>query len=72
MNAENDPSRGAMAIESWRGTLFGTYYKRDFFHIDGLVAYANSAFDSRRRIAFDDVQAVAQSTGNGRQVSGAQ
>jgi len=71
MNAENDPSRGAMAIESWRGTLFGTYYKRDFFHIDGLVAYANSAFDSRRRIAVDDVQAVAQSTGNGRQVSGA-
>jgi uncharacterized protein YhjY with autotransporter beta-barrel domain len=71
MNVENDPSRGAMAIESWRGTLFGTYYKRDFFHIDGLIAYANSAFDSQRRITFDDVQAVAQSAGNGRQVSGA-
>ena len=71
VNVESDPSRGAMAIESWRGTLFGTYYKRDFFHIDGLIAYANSAFDSERRIAFDDVQAVAQSAGNGRQVSGA-
>jgi len=67
---ESDPSRGVLEIESWRGTLFGTYYAKDYFHVDGLLAYGNNAYDSLRRIDNGDVQALAQGATSGRQVSG--
>lgn len=60
---------GALDIESWRGTLFGTYYAKDRFHVDGLLAYGSSGYDSSRRIQDGEAQTVATGTTKGRQLS---
>ena len=70
----HDPSNGPVEIESWRGSIFGTYFQRDRFHVDGLVTYGTSDIDTTRTLnAIDALQAdaaTARAATTGRQLAG--
>ena len=55
-------------------SLFGTYYRQNAMHVDGLIAYGSTAYDSLRRLG-DEAQGVgpgiARSSAAGKQLSGA-
>ncbi len=71
LNGQSDPARGALDVESWRGTLFGSYYTEQF-HLDGLLAYGDADYLSQRCIADpqQSMQAIATGSTRGRQLSG--
>jgi outer membrane lipase/esterase len=72
--AATDPRGSFLDVESRRVSLFGTYYRQNAMHVDGLIAYGSTAYDSLRRLG-DDEQAigpaVARSSAAGKQFSGA-
>ncbi len=68
------PDGGFLDVESRRVSLFGTYYRQNAMHVDGLIAYGSTAYDSLRRLG-DEAQgmgpAIARSSAAGTQLSGA-
>jgi uncharacterized protein YhjY with autotransporter beta-barrel domain len=68
----HDPGAGPIDIETWRSTLYGTYFARDQFHIDALVAYGASTIDSSRTVVTaGNPSTVAKASAPGKQLSGA-
>jgi len=66
--------RSVLDVQSKRVSLFGTYFRRDLMHVDGLIAYGTNAYDSARRIDSGDAQGlapVAKGSMSGSQISGA-
>jgi len=68
-----DPGRSFLDVESRRLSLFGTYYRQNMVHVDGLIAYGSTSYDSVRRLDYGDAQgpAFAKGSANGSQFSGA-
>ena len=52
-------------IDSWNGSLFGTYYVDDTFYVDGLFSYGSSDYDSKRRIVYTDINGSVDRTARG-------
>ena len=70
----SDPRGGFLDVESRRVSLFGTYYRQNAMHVDGLIAYGSTAYDSLRRLGGDAQgvgPAIARSSAAGKQFSGA-
>lgn len=44
---------GSLNTDSWSGSIFASYYIKDFY-IDGLINYARDNYDSKRRINYTD------------------
>ncbi len=69
---EGQATLGTLDVVSWRGAMYGTYYY-DGFHVDGLLAYGSTRYDSQRRIEFESVngtnQVLAKGDTFGRQLS---
>lgn len=69
-----DPRGGLLDVESRRASLFGTYYRQNAMHVDGLIAYGSTAYESQRRLD-GDVQGIApafaRSSAAGKQLSAA-
>ena len=70
-----DPGRSFLDVESRRLSLFGTYYRQNMVHVDGLIAYGSTAYDSVRRLDYADPQGIgpafAKGSASGNQLSGA-
>jgi outer membrane autotransporter protein len=72
-----DPGRSFLDVESKRLSLFGTYYRQNAMHLDGLIAYGSTAYDSARRLDADSPvgsaigPAIAKASASGSQLSGA-
>ncbi len=69
-----DPGHGFLDVESRRVSLFGTYYRQNAMHVDGLIAYGSTAYDSVRRLDADAPgtgSAIAKGSASGSQLSGA-
>ena len=69
----SQPDRTSLDVESRRVSLFGTYFRPNALHIDGLIAYGTNAYDSMRRIgtAAGIPAAIAKGVTRGSQLSGA-
>ncbi len=50
-----DRSAGHLDIDTWNGSLFGTYFSADKFYVDAALNYGDSGYDSVRRIVYTDV-----------------
>ncbi len=71
---DSPAQRSVLDVQSRRVSLFGTYFRQDFMHVDGLIAYGTNAYDSVRRIGDGDVQGltpIAKGATSGSQISGA-
>ena len=70
-----DPGRSFLDVESRRLSLFGTYYRQNMVHVDGLIAYGSTSYDSVRRLDYADAQGIgpafAKGSASGNQLSGA-
>ena len=70
-----DPGRSFLDVESRRLSLFGTYYRQNMLHVDGLIAYGSTSYDSVRRLDYADAQGIgpafAKGSASGNQLSGA-
>jgi uncharacterized protein YhjY with autotransporter beta-barrel domain len=69
----HDPERGALDISTWRGSLYGTYFSRDGFHVDALLSYGASNVDSARVATTDALGAatsIAKASADSTQLSG--
>jgi len=73
-----DPGRGLLDVESRRLSLFGTYYRQNAMHVDGLIAYGSTAYESARRLDADAQvigsgvgSPIAKGSASGSQLSGA-
>ena len=67
----HDPARDGLDISSWHGSLYGTYFRPDRFHVDALFSYGGSTIESTRLVATDASDAAmstakASSGGRGR------
>ena len=58
-------------VRSRRVSLFGTYFRPDLMHIDGLIAYGSNAYDSTRRVDTGALPSVAKGATDGNQLSAA-
>ena len=47
-----DDSRGSLDSDFFNGSLYGSYYVTDSFHIDGIASYGGSDFDISRAIQY--------------------
>jgi uncharacterized protein YhjY with autotransporter beta-barrel domain len=67
----HDPGAGPLDLATWRGTLYGTYFEPNGFHLDALVAYGSVNIDSARAVAATGAATtVAKANAAGRQLSG--
>jgi len=73
-----DPGRSFLDVESRRLSLFGTYYRQNAMHVDGLIAYGSTAYESARRLDADAQvigsgvgSPIAKGSASGSQLSGA-
>ncbi len=64
------PQSIPLDVQSRRVSLFGTYFRPNLLHVDGLIAYGRNSYDATRRI---DGAAATTTRGatNGNQVSAA-
>jgi outer membrane autotransporter protein len=74
VNSNFDRNRGGLDIESWSGSLFGTYFVADKFYVDGMLTYGQNDYDSVRHITFTDASGLTAETAvgdtDGMQLSG--
>ena len=68
-----DRSAGHLDIDTWNGSVFGTYFSADKFYVDAALSYGDSSYDSVRRIVYTDVggpvDRTATSDSNGMETS---
>ena len=57
-----DHSAGHLDIDTWNGSLFGTYFSTDKFYVDAALNYGDSGYDSVRRIVYTDVGGTVDRT----------
>ena len=56
---------GGFDMDSWNLSLFGTYFIRDRFYIDGLITAGNNDYDTVRRIVYNDIGGLVDRTATG-------
>ncbi len=60
-----DQSAGHLDIDTWNGSLFGTYFSADKFYVDAALNYGDNSYDSVRRIVYTDAGGTVDRTANG-------
>ena len=70
----HDPSRAPLDLAAWRGSLYGTYFAPNRFHVDALVTYGAADVDTTRVVDASDAlgnpASIAKANAGGRQLSG--
>lgn len=65
LDANFDHSGGSIDIDSWNGSLYGTYFVADSFYVDASLSYGDSGYDSVRHIVYTDVGGTVNRTAKG-------
>ena len=52
-------------VESWSGSLFGTWYSESGAYLDALATYGRNDYDSERRIRYNDAVGAIDRIANG-------
>jgi outer membrane autotransporter protein len=65
LEADFDNSGGSIDIDSWNGSLYGTYFVADAFYADASLSYGDSSYDSSRHIVYTDIGGTVDRTAKG-------
>ena len=44
---------GSLAVDSWKSSLYGSYFNDKSFFLDGQMSYGKNTYDSSRRVNYD-------------------
>ena len=65
LESDFDADRGSLDIDSWSGSLFGTYFVADRFYVDGVLSYGRNDYESVRHVMYTDVLGTVDVTAEG-------
>ena len=57
---------GALDVDSWKGSLYGSYFRGESFYVDGQISYGRDSYDTTRRIKYDYVGGQIDRTAEGK------
>ncbi|PKM36963.1 MAG: autotransporter outer membrane beta-barrel domain-containing protein [Gammaproteobacteria bacterium HGW-Gammaproteobacteria-10] len=65
-NADFSRNQGETTTDTYTGSIYGTYYFWDNFHLDAIASYGGNQYDTVRRINFQNVstEAIGSTGGN--------
>jgi outer membrane autotransporter protein len=74
VSSDYDHAAGNLDIDAWSASLFGTYFIKDSFYLDGMLTYGSNAYRTTRNIRYTDslgtIDAKANGDTDGLQLSG--
>ena len=59
-NIDLDSNFGSTDLDSFFGSVYGTYYTKKFY-LEGVFSYGRHSYDNRRRISIGEIRDVAES-----------
>ncbi|MCD2452492.1 autotransporter outer membrane beta-barrel domain-containing protein [Methylicorpusculum oleiharenae] len=68
-NSEFGRNQGDTTTDTYTGSIYGTYYFWDNFHLDAIASYGGSDYETTRRISYATVNTQANATPGGNQQS---
>lgn len=66
-NADFSRNQGETTTDTYTGSIYGTYYFWDNFHLDAIASYGGNQYDTVRRINFQNVSTEASGSTGGNQ-----